>query len=724
MKKKTTKINVNKIKVSFFMIIIVIILFIVFIARITYLCVVDYEVGDSTITAFIKNRNTKEEILLPTRGSILDNSGNILAEDVASYSVIAYLDESRSENSETPKHVVDPSATAKVLAPYINMDETLLTNILKKDAYQVELGSGSRNLSQIQMEEIKALNLPGIDFIESTKRYYPSGNFASYAIGYTVNEEDEEGNIWKVGQLGIEEYYNDILTGKSGYVTYEKDRYGYKIANGREYIEASDDGDDIYLTLDSNIELFTENAMEKMMEESEAEWGVIIVADAKTGSILAYSTSPNFNPNNRDMTSYIDPMTGYTYEPGSTMKIFSYMCAIENGKYDGTKTYQSGEISYEAKDGTKTVIHDWNKKGWGVINYDYGFSMSSNVGAAGLLKEDFITKQELNVCYNKYGFGNKTNFTLKREMSGSISFKYDIDAASATFGQAITITPIQMIQALTSISNDGKMLKPYIVSKIIDTNTKETTYEATVEVVDTIASSSTINKIKELMKSVVCNDSSQCTGSAYYMENYPMIGKTGTAQIYDSTTGTYMTGASDYIYSFAGLYPSDDPEIIVYTALKRPKDTTNYVAPAVKDVVVNTSKYLNIVVDDDSYTSYKLDNYINKKTDTVKSELEKNNLKLYVLGTGNTIINQYPAKDSILQKNSTVVLLTDNYDKSMPNLTGLSYKDAVNILKLMNVKYTITGNGYVTNQSIGVGTIIGENDVVNLTLSNGYANGT
>lgn len=724
MKKKTTKINVNKIKVSFFMIIIVIILFIVFIARITYLCVVDYEVGDSTITAFIKNRNTKEEILLPTRGSILDNSGNILAEDVASYSVIAYLDESRSENSETPKHVVDPSATAKVLAPYINIDETLLTNILKKDAYQVELGSGSRNLSQIQMEEIKALNLPGIDFIESTKRYYPSGNFASYAIGYTVNEEDEEGNIWKVGQLGIEEYYNDILTGKSGYVTYEKDRYGYKIANGREYIEASDDGDDIYLTLDSNIELFTENAMEKMMEESEAEWGVIIVADAKTGSILAYSTSPNFNPNNRDMTSYIDPMTGYTYEPGSTMKIFSYMCAIENGKYDGTKTYQSGEISYEAKDGTKTVIHDWNKKGWGVINYDYGFSMSSNVGAAGLLKEDFITKQELNVCYNKYGFGNKTNFTLKREMSGSISFKYDIDAASATFGQAITITPIQMIQALTSISNDGKMLKPYIVSKIIDTNTKETTYEATVEVVDTIASSSTINKIKELMKSVVCNDSSQCTGSAYYMENYPMIGKTGTAQIYDSTTGTYMTGASDYIYSFAGLYPSDDPEIIVYTALKRPKDTTNYVAPAVKDVVVNTSKYLNIVVDDDSYTSYKLDNYINKKTDTVKSELEKNNLKLYVLGTGNTIINQYPAKDSILQKNSTVVLLTDNYDKSMPNLTGLSYKDVVNILKLMNVKYTITGNGYVTNQSIGVGTIIGENDVVNLTLSNGYANGT
>lgn len=718
MKKKTTKVNVNKIKVNFSMFILVFVLFIIFIVRVIYLCIVDYNVGDTTITAFIKKRNTKEEVVLPTRGSILDINGNILAEDVASYSVIAYLSSSRSENSSTPQHVVDPEATAKVLAPYIKMDEKILVNILSKDAYQVELGPGSRNLSQIQMEEIKALNLPGIDFIPSTKRYYPNGNFASYVIGYTVNEEDDDGNVWKVGQLGIEEYYNEELTGKSGYITYEKDRYGYKIANGREYIEEANDGDDIYLTIDSNIELFTENAVEKMIEDSEAEWGMIVVANAKTGAILAYSTSPNFNPNNRDMTSYIDLMTGYTYEPGSTMKIFSYMCAIENGNYDGNKTYKSGEISYEAKDGSKTVIHDWNKIGWGIINYDYGFAMSSNVGAASLLDDNIIDKQTLSNCYKSYGFGQKTDFTLKRELSGSINFKYDVDAASATFGQAITVTPIQLIQALTSISNDGKMLKPYIVSKIVDTDTKKTTYEASVSVVDSIASSSTIDKVKELMTSVVCNDSKKCTGYAYYMDDYPIMGKTGTAQIYDSQTGTYMTGESEYIYSFAGLYPVDDPEIIIYTALKKPKDTTNYVANAVRDVVVNTSKYLNIVVDEDKISNYKLDNYVNKKTDTIKSELEKNNLKLYVLGTGEKIINQYPQKDSVLFTGSTVVLLTDKYDKNMPDLTGLSYKDAINILKLMGVKYNINGTGYVKNQSIGVGTIVSNDDIVSLTLSN------
>lgn len=719
--KKSTKVNVNKIRVNFLMFIFVLSLFIIFIARIIYLCIVDYKVGDSTITAFIKKRNTKEEIVMPTRGSILDANGNILAEDVTSYSVIAYLSESRSENSDTPKHVVDPEATAKALAPYINIDEKILTNILSKDAYQVELGAGSRNLSQIEMEEIKNLNLPGIDFIESTKRYYPNGNFASYTIGYTVNKEDDDGNVWKVGQLGIEEYYNDVLTGSSGYITYEKDRYGYKIANGREYIEASDDGDDIYLTIDSNIELFTENAIDKMMSDSEGEWGLIIVADAKTGAILAYSTSPNFNPNTRDMTSYIDPMTGYTYEPGSTMKIFSYMCAIENGNYDSTKTYKSGSISYEANDGSKTVIHDWNKTGWGEISYDYGFAMSSNVGAASLLEEKIINKKELSTCYSSYGFGQKTDYTVTREMSGSIKFNYDIDAASATFGQAITITPIQMIKALTSISNDGKILKPYIVSKIIDTNTGNSTYEATVEVVDTVASSSTIDKIKELMTSVVCNDSKNCTGNAYYMEEYPIMGKTGTAQIYDAQTGTYMTGESDYIYSFAGLYPIDDPELIIYTSLKKPKDTTNYVADAVKNVIVNTSKYLNIVTDDETVTSYKLDNYVNKKTDTIKSELEKNNINLYILGTGEKIINQYPGKGSIMQKNSTVVLLTDNYDKSMPDLTGLSYKDAINILKLMNVKYTVSGNGYVINQSIGVGTIVTDEEAVSIVLSDGYS---
>ena len=710
------KININKIRPNYFMFLFTILLFSIFIIRILYLCLVDYKVLDTTISDFIKQRNTEEEVLMPTRGSILDKNGNILAEDVASYSIIAYLNPSRSINSIIPQHVVDINYTAEALAPLIDTDVNTLIGYLSKDLYQVELGSGSRNLSQIKMEEIKALNLPGIDFVASTKRYYPNGDFASYMIGYTINEEDIDGNIWKVGGLGLEQYYNENLTGRSGYIAYEKDRNGYKILNGREYIEEEVDGEDIYLTLDNNIQLFTENAVKKMVGDSEGEWGMMVVADAKTGAILSYATAPSFDPNKKDITNYVDLLTGTTYEPGSTMKIFSYLCSINSGNYDGSKTYDSGTIEYETNSGGKIVIHDWNKIGWGNITYDYGFAMSSNVGAAGLLRNEMLDKKSLKSCYTDYGFGQTTGFSLNREAKGSIKFNYEIDVASATFGQAITITPIQMIQALTMISNDGKILKPYVVDKIIDPNTNEVTYESTKEILDVVATSESVTKIKELMSSVVCNNPSLCTGSAYYMDGYPIMGKTGTAQIYDETTGTYMIGESDYIYSFAGLYPSNDPSIIIYTVLKRPKDTTNYVSVAVKDVIVNTSKYLNIKTEDNNTTKYELPNYINKNTNSVLNNLTENNMKIFVIGDGDTVINQYPSKGTLLYKNSVVAILTNNNNKVVPNLTGLSYKDAYNILKLMNVKFSFNGNGYVIGQSIPENTVITDDMELVITL--------
>ncbi|MBQ6495367.1 MAG: penicillin-binding protein [Bacilli bacterium] len=711
------KININRIKSNYIMMLGILAIFIFFTLRLIYLCTVDYKVGSVTITEFIKNRNTQEEIILPKRGTIRDNKGSILAEDVVSYTIIAYLDESRSKNSETPKHVVDVDATAKILAPYVNLEEKVLKTILSKDAYQVELGPGGKNLSQIQMETIKKLNLPGIDFTQSTKRYYPNGDFASYAIGYTTKEEDKDGNIWEKGGLGTEEYFDETLRGTSGYVTYEKDRYGYKIANGREYKEDAKDGEDIYLTIDSNIELFTENATKKMAEDSEAEWGFITVADAKTGAILSYSTFPSFDPNTKEIVNYIDPLTGNPFEPGSTMKTFSYMCAIENGNYNGSNTFKSGSITYEATDGKKTTIHDWNKEGWGNISYDFGFALSSNVGASNLLETNIITKKNLTDCYNKYGFGKITDFTINRESSGRVKFNYDIDAASATFGQGITVTPIQMIKALTIIANDGRLLKPYLIDKIIDNETGESNYEATTEVLDTVASPGTINKLKELLKSVICEEKEKCTGSAYYMKDYPLMGKTGTAQIYNEKTGTYMTGESNYIYSFAGLYPIDEPQIIIYSAIKEPKDTENYIAVAIKDIVVNISKYLNIATDNNKQETYKIDNYINKDLETIKTELTKNNMQVYVLGTGDKIINQYPKENNKLYKGSVVALLTNDYDKKVPNFIGLSYKDSTNILKLMNVKYTIEGKGYVKEQSIKEGDTIKDDTTITLKLN-------
>ena len=177
-----------------------------------------------------------------------------------------------------------------------------------------------------------------------------------------------------------------------------------------------------------------------------------------------------------------------------------------------------------------------------------------------------------------------------------------------------------------------------------------------------------------------------------------------------------MIGESDYIYSFAGLYPSNDPSIIIYTVLKRPKDTTNYVSVAVKDVIVNTSKYLNIKTEDNNTTKYELPNYINKNTNSVLNNLTENNMKIFVIGDGDTVINQYPSKGTLLYKNSVVAILTNNNNKVVPNLTGLSYKDAYNILKLMNVKFSFNGNGYVIGQSIPENTVITDDMELVITL--------
>lgn len=550
------------------------------------------------------------------------------------------------------------------------------------------------------MEAIKELNLPGIDFIKSTKRYYPNGDFASYLLGYTKNKEDSDGNIWKVGELGIEGYYNEELTGKTGYLTYEKDGRGNKIANSNEYLEEAVNGASVNLTIDNSVQLFIEKAVKKTQEDSLAKWVIMAVMDAKSGEILGYSSTPSFDPNIRNLTNYMDPLVSYAYEPGSTMKTFSYMCAIDSGKYNGSATFMSGSKTYESARNTNdtVTIKDWNGKGWGEITYDYGFAMSSNIGVANLL-EEVITKQELRDCYEKYGFGKLTGITLNKELTGNIKFTYDVEAATAGYGQGITVTPIQMLQALTTIANDGVMLKPYVVSSVVAEDGEILESNSRTEL-GKVASTQTIEKMKELMRSVVAKDSTLGTGYAYYMEGYDLIGKTGTASIYDYESGKYLTGESNYIYSFSGLYPGDDPELIVYMAVREPKDSKNYIAPAVKEVIVNLAKYFKLDEEKNKNEGYQIKNYINKITLDIKKELNNHQIDVVILGDGNKIIGQYPDKDVTLYNGDKVYLLTNNYDKTMIDFTNLSYKDVLGIMNLMDVKYKLEGYGYVYEQSI------------------------
>lgn len=664
---------------------------------------------------FAKNRNTVKQTLYAKRGNVYDSSGNVLAQTVSSYTVIAYLSESRSENSSIPKHVVDINSTAKSLAPVLNMEESYLVNLLSKNAYQVELGPGGRGITELKKEEIESLDLPGIDFIESHKRYYPNGNFASYIIGYA--KEDDKGQI--NGELGVESKYNNLLKGNNGRLEYQRDRNGYKIPGTKETRIDAEDGSDIYLTIDSSIQRFLESAVKQSEKVYSPEWMIIAAMDAKTGDILGSATSPSFDPNVRDITSYENPLVTYVYEPGSTMKTYTYMCAIDKGVYDGNTTYNSG--SYKIGE---DKIQDWNGGlGWGKITYDKGYEYSSNVGIVNVIKS-YLSKNELKECFTKYGFGKKTGIELSREMSGDLSFYYDVEVATAGFGQGINTTVIQNLQALTIIANDGKMLKPHIIKKIVDPNTKEVSYKRKIEKSEQIVKSETVNKMKELMYNVIHGTDPGSTGYTYRIDGFNIIGKTGTSQIYDQKTGAWLTGDNNYIFSFAGMYPKDDPQIIIYAAMRRPavgKSAGLYTA--VKDVMQSIAKYKNMfgdITESDTLNEYKIKSYVNKNTEEVRNELVTNGINTVIVGSGNKIIKQYPLKGTDILTTDKVFLITNDVSATLPSMIGWSRSEAIKFLELLGIKYEVEGYGYVKEQSLLSGTPITTKDKMLLKLGNKY----
>ena len=696
----------HNVKVSNVVLIIVFFLFLIIITRVSYIALTK-KIDNIDIQSLASKRTTKEIILKANRGTIFDSSGDVLAQDVASYTLIAYLDPKRTTDPEKPQHVVDKEKTALVLSAILNMDkETILSYLNKENTYQTEFGVKGKGLNEIEKDTILATNLPGLDFIETTKRYYPYGKFLSYLIGYA--KQDENGKM--TGELGIEKYYNKELTGVNGKTVYQKDLKGYKIAGTKEVTEAKVDGSDIYLTLDNNIQFFLEEALNNVSSKYEFDEIDLIVANAKTGEILGYATTPSFDPNILDIKNYLDSNIT-SFEPGSTMKIYTYMAALEAGVYKGNDTYMSG--SFETKD--KTIIRDWNKVGWGRITYDKGFIYSSNTGVVNMM-DKYLDATILKNYLKKLGFGSKTDICLPNEGSGKISFKYETEVFNAAFGQGITTTPIQHIKALTSIANDGELLKPYIVKKIVS-DSETTENKRTVHA--NVASSETISYIKNLMWHTV-NDPDGAA-HAYYIEGYDLIGKTGTAQIASTNGKGYLTGDRDIIRSISLMFPKDDPEIIIYGAAKRPENVKVLSEP-VKDIVKNISKYYNIYKEQETTTEHvsTINNYLNQDLDQVVASLKENKITPIVIGTGKTIINQYPLNKTITSADK-VFLLTNSTDYVLPNLTGYSKSDVETLLTLLNVSYTIKGHGYVVKQSIPENTKITSDLKIEITLESKLA---
>ena len=698
------------IKTSMIFLIVIIASFLLAIIKLGYIVLSD-KVDGVDIEAFAKNRNTTTKKLYASRGTIYDINGETLAQSVNSYTVIAYLSESRTKDMNEPKHVVDKDMTATKLEEVFiengieSMSKEHILNLLNmENAYQVELGPGGRNITELLKSQIEALDLPGIDFMTSTKRYYKMATLAPYMVGYA--KENDEGKI--VGEMGVEKYFNDTLEGVDGKSEYETDVYGYRLPNSPVNKTEPISGSDIYLTIDSNIQMFLEQEIASLQDKYNMSWMTITVADAKSGAIIASASNPTFNLNKLNITSYLDPLVSYQYEPGSTMKIYSFLAAMENGVYNGSDTYMSGTVSVD-----DATIKDFNGHGWGRITYDEGFAYSSNVAATYLSFKTGADK--LRTFYRDLGFGEKTGITLPGEVEGDISFTYKTEVATASFGQGITTTPIQNIQALTIIANDGVELKPYIVDKIVDTNTGKVTYKSERTELGKKASKESIDKIRELMHDVVYSGK---TDAKYYKpDNVTMMGKTGTAQITGSNG--YLTGQYDYIRSFAGLFPEEDPQYIIYISTKQFVGPIAEVAKAVKTIVEEVAKYKNIVTvtnDNNNSQIISIDSYINNEADDIRKKLEEKGALPIIIGDGKYVINQYPLKNSRILKGNKVFIMTNGDKITMPDIKGWSLNEVISYCNMVGLEYDIFGNGVVVSSSIKKGEEINKDEVLEIKL--------
>ncbi|MGL4624134.1 MAG: penicillin-binding protein [Culicoidibacterales bacterium] len=659
--------------------------------------------GEKTdLLVFADERGYYREEILAERGEIYDHKGQVVAQNINTYNLYAVVAKEQIEpGTGKPLYVADVQGTAEKLAPILNAPVDFLVEQLtpeNPDTFQVYFGNYGKGLTQSEKEAIDALEIPGLKFDVVSTRHYPQGMFAAHTLGYAVKNEDT-GLI--EGQMGLEATYDDNLAGKNGYREQQINTHGQQLPNTEEIYVAPENGDDIYLTLDLTIQTFVEDALNKAMEKYTPEYAMAIVAEAKTGKILAMGSRPSFDPNVRDIESYMNPLTELTYEPGSVMKDITYAASIDLGTYNGQATLESG---YFEVDGFK--IYDHNKSGWGTITFDEGLCRSSNTAIANVLTRN-LTKPQFEDYLSRFGFGQPTNVGLPNENAGIMELNSDAQYITSGFGQGVTATAMQMLQSHLAIANDGKMMKPYFIDKIVDDETGEIIEQNEPTVVSEPISAETAKHVRELMKEVIYNEDC-ATGARFAIDGYEVAGKTGTSQM-PGPDGAYLSGDANYLYSFMGMAPADDPELVVYTVVNKPKsDFINSTTSIFNPVMEKSLKYLQIQPDDGAGSqvdpemqvkSGTMPSLINQSVETAQAELNKIGIQPLILGSGTQIVHQsHPANDTV-RSNERVILMTNSPEFLLPDLNGWSYSDVQALAMVAQLDIEIQGNGAVKSQS-------------------------
>lgn len=574
------------------------------------------------------------------RGEILDREGVPLAYNISTPTVYA-----------VPVQVKEKEKTAKQLAPLLGMTEEKLMSFLTKKSMSVKLQPGGRKITMELAASIRDLQLPGIVVAEDSKRYYPYGDLAAHILGFT--------GIDNQGITGVENIYEKLLKGKTGNVSYLSDAGGRLMPGSSEKYSAPQDGLNLQLTIDKQIQSITERELDQAMVKYQAQGAWAIAMNPKNGEILAMASRPSYEPGqykeydpqiyNRNLPIWM------TYEPGSTFKIITLAAALQEGKVDlqNEHFYDPGFIEVA---GAK--LRCWKKGGHGSQTFLQVVENSCNPGFVALGQR--LGKESLFKYIRDFGFGSKTGIDLNGEANG-ILFKLNqvgpVELSTTAFGQGVSVTPIQQIAAVSAAINGGNLYKPHVTKAWINPDTGETVSEVKPELVRQVISEETSKKVRAALESVVAKG----TGRPAFIDGYRVGGKTGTAQ--KVINGRYSP--TEHIVSFIGFAPADDPQIVVYTAVDNPKGIQFggvVAAPIVQNILEDSLHYMKVPERSDQlpktykYGEAPIVTVPDLTGATVQDIYEDLNMNFNLArsGSGNTVINQAPKAGARVEQGSTI----------------------------------------------------------------------
>lgn len=719
--------------------IVTILIFVLLVGRIGYLQFVQ----GNELKELAYQQQTINQIISPKRGNIYDRSGKALAISAQVDTITINPTKIKKDSDEDTKKLKEK--VAKGLSEIFELD---YEEVLQKVSSESQLETIVKKVEQEKVDELKTWMdendiTVGINIDEDTKRYYPYSTVASSVIGFCGNDNQ--------GLSGIESKWDSILTGTPGKIVSSKGSDQQEIPNAEETYISAENGSDLTLTIDLNIQTIIEKYLKQAVEENKcSRGGNVIVMDPKTGDILGMASYPDYDLNspytpNSTLAQTYDSLSSEeksealqkmwanksvaeTYEPGSTFKIITSAVALEENITTTDKAgdfYCKGYEEFEDASSTQSIkIKCWRDNPHGVQTLRQALCNSCNPAFMQLGKR--IGAPTLYKYYEAFGLFNSTGSGLYGEQS-SIFQKLEnvgpVELATMSFGQRLNITPLQMITAVSCVANDGILMKPRIVKQVTNTDTGSTTEIETTQVRQVI-SKQTATEVKSMMESVV----TEGTGKHAAVSGYAIGGKTGTSEPTESNKD------EGYVASYVAISPVEDTQVVLLLTLYDPQGKSyqggQVAGPVVSQMLSEILPYLGVPSDNTVTNSTDSSNLItvpDVRNKTV-AEAEKTlkdagfTTKTYVDGDSNTTLveDQMPKPGSTLPKNSIIILYgqgnTASTSVTVPDLKGMNASQATNTLKAKNLNISIEGSGTVITQDYSKNEQVPEGTIVKVTL--------